>query len=328
MPLALEFAALTDVGRMRDNNEDAFDVVSERELYVVADGMGGHASGQVASRIAVENIRRYVTELYRRGGQDYTYPVSPNATEPERVLSWAIQWANERVFIESLKERHLEGMGTTVVAVMGVGRHVVLGHVGDSRIYRFRDGMYEQLTRDHSLLNHYIEKGKITTEEEARNFKETNVIVRAVGLKDYVEPSVQMVERRAGDVFLLCSDGLSDQVDDVAVSEVLARTPDLQRACKILIDMSNLAGGKDNCTVMLVRVVEAGEDEDIPKTVRREIPAEPRDDDTKPSMPVVVPPDVPAASVTDTDPDLPMPDQDERTDPNLQAPPLPPEDDE
>jgi serine/threonine protein phosphatase PrpC len=304
MTLTIEHGVLTDVGRMRDNNEDAFDVIVERDFYVVADGMGGHASGQVASRVAVESIRRYVTELYRVGGQEYSYPSAPGATEPERLVSNALQWANERVFIESMKERELEGMGTTVVAVMAVGRHAVLGHVGDSRIYRFRDGHLEQLTRDHSLLNHYIEKGKITTEEEARSFKETNVIVKAVGLKDYVEPTVQMVDRRPGDIFLLCSDGLSDQVDDATVAQVIASTPVLRTACQRLVDLSNRAGGKDNCTVMLLRVTE-GQDEPIAKTIRREVPRDDEDEDTKPTIAAVVLPDDEETD-TDTQPEMPV----------------------
>jgi protein phosphatase len=369
----MESYAVTDVGRMRDNNEDAFDAIPEKEFYVVCDGMGGHASGQVASRIAVENIRRYVTDLYRHPGPEYSFPNPPSATAPERLVSNAIQWANERVFIESMKERQYEGMGTTLVAMMGVGRHLVLGHVGDSRIYRYRQGVLEQVTRDHSLLNHYIDLGKIRTDDEAKNFKETNVIVRAVGLKDYVEPTVRMVERMAGDLYLLCSDGLSDQVSDAVVADLLSKSPSLDASCRKLVDLANLAGGKDNCTVMLVRVLPGAfdDEEDLPKTIRREVPTKRPspvtdfDDEerTAPSLPAIsddmMDDDDDGPIGGDTEPELPQihlrgepeprpqplptahprpsgppssrrridDDDDEKTDPNRQALPFPPDED-
>jgi len=325
----------------------------------------------------VENLRRYATELYRHPGPEYSFPNPPTSTAPERLVSNAIQWANERVFIESMKERQYEGMGTTLVAMMAVGRHLVLGHVGDSRIYRYRQGVLEQVTRDHSLLNHYIDIGKIRTEDEAKSFKETNVIVRAVGLKDYVEPTVKMIERMAGDLYLLCSDGLSDQVSDAVIAEVLSKNPSLEASCRKLVDLSNLAGGKDNCTVMLVRVLPGAfdDEEDLPKTIRREIrtkrtsPATDFDDDerTAPSLPALTDftvgqedPDDDEPIGSDTEPELPLAqlgagnappipgslprtpgvkklsgppssrrgfddDDDEKTDPNRQALPFPPD---
>ncbi len=258
MALRITPYALTDVGRQRDNNEDAFDVMPEEEFYVVADGMGGHASGQVASRVAVESIRKYMGDLRKRPGHELTYPTPETYGPPEKLLSNAIQWANERVFIESMKDRKLEGMGTTIVCVLGFDRWVVLGHVGDSRIYRFRDGQVKQVTRDHSLFNHLIDQGKLRTDAEKKSFKDKNIILKALGLKDYVEPEVNVLEKQAGDIYVLCSDGLSDQVDDWILANVLeSETEDLDRACQTLVRLANEAGGKDNCTVMLLHLEEA-----------------------------------------------------------------------
>lgn len=140
MAFRIEPYALTDVGLQRDHNEDAFDIIPERGVYIVADGMGGHASGQVASRLSVENMRLYIDQMVQRPGHEYTFPVLPGSSDSERMLSNAIQWANERIFIESMKDRKFEGMGTTLVAAAVDGESLVLGHVGDSRIYRYWDG--------------------------------------------------------------------------------------------------------------------------------------------------------------------------------------------
>lgn len=300
MPLKIDAYALTDVGLQRENNEDAFDMVPEREFFVVCDGMGGHASGQVASRVAIDAIRRYMLELSRDKGQDHAFP-TPEAFGPgERLLSSAIQYANERVFIESMKDRRYDGMGTTLVAVLGWEGAILLGHVGDSRIYRFRDGQIEQVTRDHSLLNHYIDQGKITTEADKKAFKEKNIIVKALGLKDYVDPEVTRHDKREGDLYLLCSDGLSDQVEDWIIGNVIDNNAeDLPIACSTLIRLSNEAGGKDNCTVMILKIEES-------TSVAIQAAPSPRKTDTEPSLPVI----------TDTIPEMPAFTGEERTDPN------------
>ena len=289
MALEIEAFALTDVGVQRDHNEDAFDILPDHGMFVVADGMGGHASGQVASRLAVDNLRRYVSELAVQPHHDMAFPVRPGAGPREQLLSNAIQWANERIYIESLKERRLEGMGTTIVTALRDGESLVVGHVGDSRVYRYRQGELEQLTRDHSLLNHYIQQGRIRTEEEARNFKERNIIVKALGLKDYVEPDTDVADMAPGDLFLLCTDGLTDQVDDWIISHVLeGNYHDLPEACQAMVRLANDAGGKDNCTVMILCV--RGELSADQKTVRRMVPApaaEEGDEVTEPSMPAV-----------------------------------------
>lgn len=314
--LSIEAYALTDVGLQRDHNEDALDIIADRGFYVVADGMGGHASGQVASRIAVDSFRRYVAELASRSDHEFTFPCKDGAGPPERLLSNAIQYSNERVFIESLKERRYEGMGTTIVCAHAFEQFLVLGHVGDSRVYRYRDREVVQLTRDHSLLNHYIEQGRITTDEEIRNFKEGNIIVKALGLKDYVEPDVDVVDKKEGDIFLLCTDGLSDQVDDWILANVLhGNYDDLRTACASLVRLANEAGGKDNCTVMLLKVHGEGSDyaERAPAVPTETTPLR-TDDSTEPSMPAVRDEDF---HETDTVEEFPVYSGDEETDPGL-----------
>jgi serine/threonine protein phosphatase PrpC len=256
MSTRIDSYALSDVGLQRDNNEDAYEAIQEAHLYIVADGMGGHASGQVASQLAVKSIREYVTVRAQTPDHSFTFPVPGRYGPPERLLSNAIQWANERLFIESMKERECEGMGTTVVCVMDFQNVMVMGHVGDSRIYRYRHGTFKQITRDHSLLNHYIDQGKITSQDEIDNFENGNVIVRALGLKDYVDPEITVIGKEPDDYYLLCTDGLTDLVDDWIIANVLDGNGDhLDQACNALVRLANEAGGKDNCTVMLLHVV-------------------------------------------------------------------------
>ena len=260
MGMKIEAHALTDVGIQREANEDAYAIINSSSCYVVADGMGGHASGQVASRLAVDKIQQYITELASRPGHEYNFPVPHGCGPAERLLSNAIQWANERIFVQSLKKRELQGMGTTVVTAMAYDSFLVLSHVGDSRVYRFRDGVLEQMTRDHSLLNHYIDQGRIRTDKEAREFKDKNIIVQALGLKDYVDPDVSLVDCAENDLFLLCTDGLTDQVEDWIISNVMSgNDDDLPAACQTLVRLSNEAGGVDNVTVMILRISNATE---------------------------------------------------------------------
>lgn len=257
----LTWAGLTDVGRKRTGNEDAFVVVPELGLYVVCDGMGGHASGEVASAMTTEEIATFYDNR-NNGDRSLPYQGEPGATAGELVASNAIQHANDKVYVAGMRDSKLEGMGTTVVAISEWEDQLILAHVGDSRIYRFRDGKLEQVTRDHSLLNHKIDLGELTTQEEIDNFKHGNVIVRAIGLKDYVRPETAIHERVPGDLFVLCSDGLSDMVDDWSIENVIeANYDDLEEAVQILIRMANDRGGKDNITAVLVRVDDEPQEE-------------------------------------------------------------------
>ena len=256
--------ALTDVGLKRDHNEDYYGFVDDLGdedvpgpgIFVVCDGMGGHASGEVASRMTVNHVVEFVHDHFDGPLDDMPYGIPEGATPGEALLANAIQYANHRVYVEGMKDAKLEGMGTTIVAMLALDDRLIVGHVGDSRVYCFsaRDRLV-QVTRDHSLLNHKIDRGELKTAEEIANFSQGNIIVRAIGLKDYVTPEVQTVPRRPDDLFLLCSDGLTDLVDDWLIENVLdANTVTLDEGNTALVRMANDRGGKDNITVMMVRI--------------------------------------------------------------------------
>lgn len=248
---------MTDVGRARERNEDNLILVPHEGLYIVADGMGGHASGQLASRLAVTHITEFMCVQRKRPDFTLPFPPDPARSPQANLLACAIQHANERIFIESCKNTANEGMGTTITAIFDPGPSsdsILLAHVGDSRIYRFRDGGLTQVTADHSLLNHLLDTGKLTP-EEADKFPNKNVIFRALGLKDYVEVDTQECKKRDGDLYMMCSDGLSDLVEEWVMGQILTDSQhNLKDACRALIDMANRNGGKDNITVMLVYV--------------------------------------------------------------------------
>lgn len=258
-PLALRAFGWTDVGRKRTSNEDFYAIDEPNELFVLADGMGGHNSGEVASRLAVQHVVAYLTDLSRRPGFTLPRDVPPFDDPHRRLVHAAIAHANERVYIESMKDRRFDGMGTTLLVALGAGDHLVLAHVGDSRIYRLCDGRLTQVTEDHSWLNHMVQTGQMTR-EAAQGAKGKNVIMRAVGLKGSVAPEIQLVERHAGDLYLFCSDGLTDLVEDWIIRDVLeAEGADLYAAARALVKLANDYGGRDNCTVILLAVGQPGE---------------------------------------------------------------------
>jgi protein phosphatase len=245
----------SDVGRKRTHNEDAFLLLSEESLYCVADGMGGHASGEVASRIAVEEM----SEFFRMTGRDdeatWPFKIDPERAYEENRLLTGVKLANLRIFERAATDQRLRGMGTTLVAASFPkgGRAILVGHVGDSRAYLLRKGALRQLTEDHSLLNDY-RKSRSLTPEEIESFPHKNVIVRALGMKDTVEVDLVREELEDGDVALLCSDGLSGMVPDARMAEILrASAGDLRRASQALVDAANEAGGADNVTCVLVQ---------------------------------------------------------------------------
>ncbi|MBI2002368.1 MAG: Stp1/IreP family PP2C-type Ser/Thr phosphatase [candidate division NC10 bacterium] len=249
-------AARTDVGRKRQGNEDSFCIEPELGLYVVADGMGGHAAGEVASRLAVDTIREWMAKYL--GGADVALVGSPVATcsrEANCLLS-SIRLANRVIYGAAQGRREYAGMGTTLVSVLAVDDHVALAHVGDSRIYRIREDQIAQLSRDHSLVQQQVEHG-IISPEEAHASQYRHLITRALGLKESVEVDLEEVAARPGDVLLLCSDGLSDLLED---EEMLAiareHTGDLEKACQSLVDRANYKGGDDNITALLVQARE------------------------------------------------------------------------
>ncbi|MCA9524105.1 MAG: Stp1/IreP family PP2C-type Ser/Thr phosphatase [Myxococcales bacterium] len=252
----IEVFGITDVGLQREKNEDHFALFEDEGIFILADGMGGHNSGQVASRLAVQNVTTFLRETRHQPGAQWPYPSRADRDFYENSVDVAIKYANERIFIESMKKSEYEGMGTTLLVALDADENVVLGHVGDSRIYRFAGGKLEQVTEDHSLLNHMI-KTKQLDPSKARDFKNKNIIVRAIGLKDYVEVDVITLPKRNADCYLMCSDGLSDLVEDWIIAEVLGGEEPMHEKAKTLVRLANQSGGKDNITVILFKVVDA-----------------------------------------------------------------------
>ena len=203
----------THVGMKRTHNEDSFMLAEEDNLYVVADGMGGHSSGEVASGMAIDTLREFFRAT--SGDPEATWPYKMDKARgyEENRLITGIKLANLRIYEAAQKDPQMHTMGTTVVGILVVEDGVLIGHVGDSRVYRIRDGKMTQLTSDHSLLNDYI-KMKRLSEEEIESFPLKNVIVRALGMKESVEVDLLRLPLQEGDVVLLCCDGLSGMVPD------------------------------------------------------------------------------------------------------------------
>lgn len=251
--MRIEVAGTTHVGMKRVHNEDNFLLLPEQNLFVVADGMGGHASGEVASKLAVDEL----AEFFRMTSedQDATWPFKMDKTRnyDENRLATAIKLANARIFEQASSDPKFKGMGTTIVSIHFSQNQAYVGHVGDSRVYSFRDGQLKQITEDHSLLNEYI-KSKRLSPDEVEGFAYKNVILRALGMKDTVAVDTAHNEPKDGDLYLLCSDGLSGMVPDPLMSELLVQNAtDLQKACDALIEAANKAGGTDNVTCIVLR---------------------------------------------------------------------------
>ena len=250
--MRIEVAGYTHVGMKRNHNEDNYLILQEENLCCVADGMGGHSSGEIASKIAVDELAEFFRMTAR--DQEATWPFKMDKTRnyDENRLATGIKLANKSIFEKATQETKYKGMGTTIVSVHFAHDAAYVGHVGDSRVYFFRQGVLKQITEDHSLLNDYL-KAKKLSPEEIENFPHKNVIVRALGMKELVQVDVSKVEPQQGDVFLLCSDGLSGMVTDPQIQDLLGRTLELEKACSQLIDLANAAGGNDNVTCVLAR---------------------------------------------------------------------------
>jgi len=242
---------LTDVGRKRTSNEDAYFLDDDLGLYVVADGMGGHAAGEVASQEAVDTVYGMVKRS--RGALKELYPplVEDDARAACRMMESAVQNATYMVFSMAELDRGKSGMGTTISALMILGAYAVMAQVGDSRIYRVRAGKTEQLTEDHTLIAWQIKQGLITP-QEAKTSPHRNVITRAVGNRDYVEVDTGLMSLEKGDRFLLCSDGLHGYLRDEDVAPIVALGG--QAAVARFIELANSRGGKDNITAVLVEL--------------------------------------------------------------------------
>ena len=251
--LKVRFSGETHIGMKRQHNEDSLFLPDLERLCVVADGMGGHASGEVASKMAVDTLAEHFRNTRDEAEITWPYRLDPaDRYEGTRLIN-GIQLANLKIYERAQTDDTCRGMGTTVVAAFFCDDRVLIGHVGDSRVYRLRDGKLTQLTEDHSLLNDYI-KMKRMTEEEIGKFQHKNVIVRALGMKESVQVDTMSDNFKLGDVYLMCSDGLSGMIDDPGLAEVILSESDLDRACDALITRANQNGGVDNITCVLARL--------------------------------------------------------------------------
>lgn len=262
----LLWAARTDVGMIRSGNEDSFaaDADSERGLFIVADGMGGHAAGEVASEMAVRIVRREMAD------------VRDAASEPAtRRMVDSLVNANRAIHERTISETDKQGMGTTASVLLISGSRYLIGQVGDSRVYLLRDGALRQLTKDHSYVQEQVDAGFLTP-EQARYHPYSNVITRCVGASPSVEPDVYSGEARMGDVFLVASDGLTGMVDDRRLQQLLMARVTPERMVHALISEANGRGGLDNITAIVVMLVPDADSPGDPGTERtQEIPATP-----------------------------------------------------
>ena len=250
--MKIRYAAKTDVGMKRTHNEDYFSLIEDEQLFIVADGMGGHAMGEVASKMAADTLG----EFYQRTkDEDATWPykMDRQLSYVENRLVCGIKLANWRIYEAATKDPRCKGMGTTLVSCLINGDKVYFAHVGDSRGYRIRSSGIKQITRDHSLLEDYKEAKPDMTDDEQKNFPHKNVITRALGMRDTVQVDIKHDMIEDGDTFLLCCDGLSGMIEDGKMGELVrACNGDLERAVAQLVDTANRNGGVDNITVILL----------------------------------------------------------------------------
>jgi serine/threonine protein phosphatase PrpC len=239
------------VGRKRDHNEDSFLIDDELQLYVVADGMGGHAGGGTASRIAVETIDQKLRELRTAEPSPATGTRNlQDSPVPETIRS-AVEQACLAIYARAQEDPELAGMGTTVISLMLDDAHAFFAHVGDSRAYLVRGELIQQISEDHSLVNEQIKAGMITP-EEARHSRYRNIITRSVGFEEEVQVDVMGLLAEPGDTFILCSDGLANMLEDTEILEAV-REKTLAEIPSTLIALANERGGDDNITVVAVR---------------------------------------------------------------------------
>ena len=246
--LRFEYACLTDTGRARNNNEDSVVIDEGAALAVLADGMGGYNAGEVASGMATSFIK---AELGR-----WLSEASALATDTDvrRAMDICVDNANRAIFNAANSNPQYAGMGTTLVVAVMRDARLLMGHIGDSRAYRLRDGVLSQITRDHSLLQEQIDAGLITPEQAAISTHK-NLVTRAVGVEDTVLLETHLHQIQPGDCFLMCSDGLSDMLEDAQIAAVLRQHDSLPEAAHALVDAANDAGGRDNISVILARSV-------------------------------------------------------------------------
>ena len=257
----IEAYGLTDVGKKRKHNEDAYALDEAEGLFIVADGMGGHAAGEVAAKITVETIGEFIAATRQKEEATWPFKYNHELLFNSNRLAIAIEKANERVMSAVAAQPWLKGMGTTVVAGLLNEKILSLAHVGDSRAYMFRAGELTRLTDDHSWVHEQVSAG-ILTEDEAKTHPLKNVVTRALGGGPSVAPDLREMEFLPGDAFLFCSDGLTTMLSDEEIRDCVAvdEKKDAEALCQDLVDLANEKGGVDNITVVIVRIPDAKAD--------------------------------------------------------------------
>lgn len=242
-PFTFRSSGLTDTGQVRENNEDAWKVIPESNVIVLADGMGGHTAGEIAAQEAVDH---YASFIEAKSGE-----ITPR--NAKSLLAEVIKEVNSSVFRLAKADRELRGMGTTICCGIFVEDFFFFAHVGDSRIYRFRDQKIKQLTADHSLVQELIELGELN-KRQAQEFNQRNIITKAIGTEPQVEPSIDSCDIRPGDIVMMCSDGLSDLLSNKEIEKILSLSADINKKTELFVQSANRRGGMDNITVILLEI--------------------------------------------------------------------------
>jgi protein phosphatase len=250
----IEACGFSHPGRQREDNEDAFASFLDERLFIVADGMGGHNAGEVASVMAIDALETFFRSFHADPEQVWPHTVDRGLSLGANLLRVGIKVANERIRAAASQDRARSRMAATVVALAVGDTQLTVAHAGDSRAYRVRHGSIQRLTRDHSLVEEMRAARPVMCEAEIAAFRHRNVVTKCLGSKEDVEPDLYRDALSAGDVFVLCSDGLWGSVSDDRILKIVSSTREIEAACQLLIDAANDAGGPDNISAVLVRV--------------------------------------------------------------------------
>lgn len=251
MPYRVSAFGLSDIGLVRQNNEDYWAAMPELGFYALADGMGGHRAGEIASKLAIDTLCETIESALGEESDELSFE------EAHGVMQLAIEHTNRTVYERGQSNEDFRGMGTTLCCLLFHRKGLIYAHVGDSRIYRLRKGKLEQMTRDHSLLREMIELGQLS-ERQADEFVYKNIITRAVGTESEIDPSVHMADLQNHDIYLMCSDGLSDMLTVSEMEKILNKYKTIEEAGTKLVKTAKENGGYDNVTLVLMQVSKHG----------------------------------------------------------------------
>ena len=241
----MEWGVKTHIGKVRDKNEDSYFCQNEGpKIFIVADGMGGHNAGEIASKIAIETVSEYLNQYFLH-----------NNKFTSEALEEAINIANKRIFDKSQTLEELDGMGTTITVSLIDNNTLYIGHIGDSRAYILRDDKLIQLTQDHTLVSELVKNGTIS-EIEAIKHPKRNIITKALGTEEFIEPDILKLDIINNDIIILCTDGLTNAVSNEEIKDIFLKSGNLQRNCEALVELANNRGGHDNITVLALRYMD------------------------------------------------------------------------